>query len=67
MVNGLRRTKQNNYIDNIESKNGIPGLRSLMQQKKLVKGDNFDSDIKFIINVSTYSQLVMIILYLMEQ
>ena len=32
MVNELRTTKQNNYIDNIEPKNGIPGLRSLMQQ-----------------------------------
>ena len=49
VVNELRTTKQNNYIDNIEQKNGIPGLRSLIQQKKLVKVDNFNSDNKFII------------------
>ena len=47
MVNELRTAKQNNYINNIEPKNGIHGL-SLMQ-KKQVEGDNFDSDIKFII------------------
>ena len=38
MVNELRTTKQNNYIDNIEPKNGIPGLRILMQQKSKLKG-----------------------------
>ena len=38
MVNELRTAKHNNYNDNIEPNNGIPGLRSLMQLKSQLKG-----------------------------
>ena len=51
MVNEVRTTKQSNYIDNIAKKNGIPGLRILSSLSE----------------VSTFSQLVMIIPYFMEQ
>ena len=49
MVNELRTTKHNNYIDNIEPKKWYSWFKELNAAKKLVKGDNFNSDIKFII------------------
>ena len=49
MVRELRTTKQNNYIDNIEPKKWYSWFKELNAAKKLVKGDNFNGDIKFII------------------
>ena len=49
MVNELRTTKQSNYINNIEPKKWYSWFKELNAAKKLVKGDNFNGDIKFII------------------